>query len=267
MELNESTILVTGASSGLGRAIALDLDRAGARVVATARREDRLDELCADGQRIVSAPGDITLDDDLDRIVAAAGDVDVLVNNAGLAWIGGVDEMSGDDIRKLVDVNVVAVMELTRRVLPAMLARGSGQIVVVGSILGDAVLPSLTVYSATKAALRAYTEGLRREVEGRGVHVTLVTPGAVTGTEALDVGGAEDEDNILQLAFRATGTTPENVAEAVRHAIEKPGRPWTDVVAVPRVMGATRLAQVPGLGWVVDAGSKLLGLGDNRRSA
>jgi len=89
----------------------------------------------------------------------------------------------------------------------------------------------------------------------------------VLGTEALEQAGDDDEDSVLQLAFRATGTSPENVAEAVRHAIESPGRPWTDVVAVPRVVGATRLAQVPGLGWVVDAGSKLLGLRDNRRSA
>lgn len=267
MELAGSTILVTGASSGLGRAISTDLDRHGARVVAVARRKELLDELAAEGERIVATPGDITSPDDLDRIVAGAGPIDVVVNNAGLAWIGGVDEMAPDDIRRLVDLNVVAVMELTRRVLPQMIERGRGQIVIIGSILGDAVLPSLTVYSATKAAMRAYSEGLRREVEPSGVHVTLVTPGAVLGTEALAQAGDDDEDSVLQLAFRATGTSPENVAEAVRQSIQSPGRPWTDVVAVPRVMSATRLAQVPGLGWVVDAGSKLLGLRDNRRSA
>jgi NADP-dependent 3-hydroxy acid dehydrogenase YdfG len=266
MELEGSTTLVTGASSGLGRAIALDLDAHGGRVVAVARRKERLDELAAEGERIVSVPGDVTSADDLDRIVREAGEIDVVVNNAGLAWIGGVEEMEADDVRKVVDLNVTAVMELTRRVLPGMLGRGRGQIVIIGSILGDAVLPSLTVYSATKAALRAYSEGLRREVEPRGVHVTLVTPGAVNGTEALEQGGDDDEDSVLHLAFRATGTTPENVAEAIRHAIETPGKPWTDVVAVPRVMGATRLAQVPGLGWVVDAGSKALGLGGNRRA-
>jgi NADP-dependent 3-hydroxy acid dehydrogenase YdfG len=266
MDLDGSTILVTGASSGLGRAIALDLDRHGARVVAVARREERLDELAGEGERIVAVPGDITDAADLDRIVAEAGDVDVVVNNAGRAWIGGVEEMDADDVGSLVDLNVTAVMELTRRVLPGMLDRGRGQIVIIGSILGDAVLPSLTVYSATKAALRAYSEGLRREVEPRGVHVTLVTPGAVTGTEALEQGGDDDEDSVLHLAFRATGTTPEHVAEAIRHAVEAPGKPWTDVVAVPRVMGATRLAQVPGLGWVVDAGSKVLGLAGNRRA-
>ena len=267
MDLSDRTILVTGASSGLGRAIALDLDGRGARVVAVARRAERLHELCAEAERIVAAPGDVTSGDDLDRILDAAGDIDVLVNNAGVAWVGGVDEMSADDVRKVIDLNVTAVVELTRRVLPRMIERGSGQIVIVGSILGDAVLPSLTVYSATKAAVRAFSEGLRREVEPKGVHVTLVTPGAVLGTEALEQAGDDDEDSVLQLAFRATGTSPENVAEAVRHAIESPGRPWTDVVAVPRVVGATRLAQVPGLGWVVDAGSKLLGLRDNRRSA
>lgn len=267
MDLDGSTILVTGASSGLGRAICVDLDEHGARVVAVARRKERLDELAEEGERIVAAPGDITEADDLDRIVGDCDPIDVVVNNAGLAWVGGIDEMEAADISKLVDLNVTAVMELTRRVLPQMIERGRGHIVIIGSILGDAVLPSLTVYSATKAALRAYSEGLRREVAPRGVHVTLVTPGAVLGTEALEVAGDEEEDSVLQLAFRATGTSPETVAEAVRRAIEKPGRPWTDVVAVPRVMSATRLAQVPGLGWVVDAGSKLLGLGDNRRSA
>lgn len=266
MDLTGSTILVTGASSGLGRAVALDLDRAGARVVAVARREERLDELAAEGERIVAAAGDVTSAGDLDRIVVEAGEIDVVVNNAGVAWIGAVEEMTADDVRKVIDLNVTAVVELTRRVLPQMLERGRGQIVIVGSILGDAVLPSLTVYSATKAALRAYSEGLRREVEPRGVHVTLVTPGAITGTEALERGGDEDEDSVLHLAFRATGTTPENAAEAIRGAIESPGRPWTDVVAVPRVMGATRLAQVPGLGWLVDAGSQLLGLGGGRRN-
>ena len=267
MDLEGSTILVTGASSGLGRAISVDLDRHGAKVIAVARRKERLAELAGEGSTIVATPGDITKAKDLDRIVDGCGPIDVVVNNAGLAWVGGVDEMEAADISKVVDLNVTAVMELTRRVLPQMLERRRGHIVIIGSILGDAVLPSLTVYSATKAALRAYSEGLRREVEPRGVHVTLVTPGAVLGTEALDAAGDEEEDSVLQLAFRATGTQPETVAEAVRGAIENPGKPWTDVVAVPRVMAATRLAQVPGLGWVVDAGSKLLGLGDNRRSA
>ena len=220
MPILGNTTIVTGASEGIGRAVALDLAAAGAHVIAVARTEARLDELVEASEGSITAfPADLADAEERSRLAASAGDVDVLVNNAGLAWLGDVVDISVEDLQALVAINLLAPIDLTRQLLPGMIERRSGHIVNIGSILGYAATPPLVVYSATKAGIGAFTEGLRREVTGTGVDVTLITPGAVNGTDALGAAGGASDGAPLTVAFEKTGVTPERVATAVHDAL------------------------------------------------
>lgn len=253
-----STVVVTGASEGIGRAVALELARAGASVLAVARSEARLAELAAEADGITALPADLSEDEGRAAVAEAAGEIDALVNVAGVAWLGLVEDMPVDEVRHLFEVNVFAVFDLTARFLPAMQARRSGHVVVIGSILGNVSTPPLTVYCATKAALRGYTEGLRRELLGQGVDVTLVNPGAVTSTEVLDRAGGVADGSFVDEVFDLTGVEPELVAAAVHRALDRPGWPGFRSLSVPRVTGLSQLGALPGASWVVDQGFRLL---------
>src|SRR5215210_763235 len=172
MELTDTRVLVTGASTGIGHVTALRLADRGARVWAAARDEQRLKSLAAEHPAIVPVPADVARDTDRAALVEACEPVDVLINNAGLGWKGLVEDMTPAEVRQLFDVNVLALIDLTQRVLPGMLERGRGHIVNVGSIAGYVAAPGETVYCATKFAVQGFTDGLRREVAGRGVDVT-----------------------------------------------------------------------------------------------
>ena len=259
MELTSRTVIVTGASEGIGRATALEVAARGARVVAAARSAERLDALRAEADgEVVPVPLDLTPAAGRAELLDAATEPDALVHVAGMARLGPVTEMSDDDLRQLVALNVVAVIELTRMVLPSMLARSEGHIVNVGSVLGYVAGPPLAVYSATKSAVQGFTDGLRREVLGRGVDVTLITPGAVQGTAVLDRAGGVDEGTPVDVLFDTTGAGPESVATAIRQALEHPSWLTARARSVPRPVGATRLGTVPGFARLVDEGTRLL---------
>jgi short-subunit dehydrogenase len=259
VELASRTVVVTGASEGIGRATALELAARGARVVAAARSAERLDELTTEaGGEVVPVAVDLTSAADRQRLVDEAGDPDALVNVAGAARLGAVTEIGDDEVRALFALNVLAVVELTRLVLPSMLARGSGHIVNVGSVLGYVAGPPLAVYAATKSAVQGFTDGLRREVLGRGVDVTLVTPGAVQGTAVLDRAGGVADGSPVDVMFDVTGAEPESVATAIREVLEHPGWLTARARSVPRAVGITRLGTVPVVGRVVDEGTRLL---------
>ena len=259
MALTSRTVVVTGASEGIGHAAALELAAAGARVVAAARSSERLEKLVAEADgEIVPVPVDLTTRSGRSELLDAAGEPDALVNVAGAAKLGPVTELSDEELRGLIALNVLTVIELTRGVLPAMLARGSGHVVNVGSVLGYVAGPSLAVYSATKSAVQGFTDGLRREVLGRGVDVTLITPGAVQGTAVLDRAGGVAEDTPVDVLFDVTGVGPESVAVAIREVLEHPSWLTARARSVPRAVGATRLATVPVVGRLVDEGTRLL---------
>lgn len=180
-------VIVTGASSGIGEAAARAFGRAGDRVVLVARRADRLAALAAEIPESIAVPADLTRREDISQIVEAAmahyGKIDVLVNNAGLGRYDWLERLPEEDILAQIEVNLIAPILLTRAVLPFMQAQGYGVIINVGSVAGKIATPTTTIYNASKFGLEGFTEGLRREVLPVGIHVCVVAPGPVAGTE------------------------------------------------------------------------------------
>jgi short-subunit dehydrogenase len=182
MRLDGSLALVTGASAGIGRAVAEGLAEAGGTLVVHGRDEQRTAEVAAVTGGVpvlgdLAEPG--AADAVADAAVAAHGRVDVLVANAGLGWSGPFVEMSGPEVDRLVAVDLVAPLHLVRRLLPPMLERGRGHICLVGSVAGRTGVAGEAVYAATKAAVDVFAESLRLEVHVSGVTVSLVMPGVV----------------------------------------------------------------------------------------
>lgn len=196
-------IIVTGASSGIGEATARRLVRAGARVVLSARRRDRLEalarELDPSGANVLAVPGDITSAADRENLVAVArrkfGRTDALVNNAGYGTRGPVELVPVDAIRKNFETNLFSLIALTQLVLPEMRARRSGRIVNIGSVAGRIARPLSSVYDSTKHALEAITDGLRGELKPFGVQVSLIRPGFIL-TEFVDAANTASTDVI-----------------------------------------------------------------------
>jgi NADP-dependent 3-hydroxy acid dehydrogenase YdfG len=245
-------IIVTGASSGIGRATAERLARAGATVVACARDESRLRELAAKTPGIEPRRTDVTSANErvalIDGVLARHGRIDGLVNNAGIGWEGLVEEMEVGDIEQLVNTNVTALIDLTRLVLPGMLERKSGHVVMTSSSAGWFSFPPLTVYSATKFAVEGFVEGLRREVWRRGVVISTVNPGPVATEWLARSQGYEPAEGDSEVR-RNPGVPPEWVAAAIERSLR---RPYGRTAGVPRVMGLARLLQVQPLRSVAD---------------
>lgn len=195
--LSGQVVIVTGSSSGIGEATARRLARAGARVVLSARRPDRLSALAREldptGADVIAVPGDITSDTARQQLVAAAlgkfGRVDALVNNAGYGTRGPVERVPVDLIRRNFETNLFSLIALTQLVLPGMRDRGSGCIVNIGSVAGRIARPLSSVYDSTKHALEAITDGLRGELKPFGVRVSLIRPGFIL-TEFVDAANA-----------------------------------------------------------------------------
>jgi short-subunit dehydrogenase len=186
MKLHGKNVVITGASSGIGRATALEMARRGANVVLAARRAERLDQVAA-GCRALGVTAtivvtDVTRPDDCARLIASTNPVDVLVNNAGFATFDAVVDASAEQLHAMMETNYFGTVHCTQAVLPAMLERGSGTIVNVASITGLMGFARMGGYCATKFAIVGFSEALRDEVLGRGVRVALVCPGT-TETE------------------------------------------------------------------------------------
>lgn len=177
--------LVTGASSGIGRATALLLARSGYRVFATVRSQEGEDSLRrdVDGLPIEILRLDLADQDGPPRVVGEvlrrAGRIDALVNNAGYATLGAVEDLSRDDLRRQFEVNVFGAIHLSHEVLPTMRAQRSGRIVNVSSLAGKVSVPLMGAYCASKFALEAFSDALRAEVKPAGIRVAIVEPGPV----------------------------------------------------------------------------------------
>lgn len=177
MELDGAQCLITGCSSGIGRATAVALARAGARVRATARRAQDLEDLAREG--IAIAELDVTDAAQVARVVAGAGRVDILINNAGYGLEGAIEEVADDELLAQYDTNVFGPWRLCRAVLPQMRERGSGAIVQISSFGGIAPFPGIGAYRSSKFALEGMTWSLDLEVRRFGIRVISIQPGLV----------------------------------------------------------------------------------------
>lgn len=224
-------ILVTGASSGIGRATSLMLARKGHSVLMAARRVDRLREIASAEATIVGellvAELDVSSSDSVDKFLTAQGawlqDVDVLVNNAGLA-LGreSFQESALPDIEQVIQTNVMGLLRVSRKILPFMVARKSGHIVNLGSVAGRTAYPGGTVYCATKAAVHMMTEALRYDLGGTGVRVSTVAPGRVAETEFSEIRFKGDKEKAAQVYQGFRTMTATDVAEAIAWIVERP---------------------------------------------
>jgi hypothetical protein len=215
--------LVTGASSGIGAAYARALHARGERVVLVARRAERLETLAREfgGARpALPLPCDVTAPDAGERIAAFLRDqglhIDLLVNNAGSGDTGAFHDQDEARLRAMVDLNVTALVVLTRRVLPGMLDRGRGRIVNVVSTGAFQPVPFLGLYSATKSCVLSFTEALATELRGRGITVQALCPG-LTDTEFFEVAHTDARLLINRLPRMA----PEQVVRASLRGLER----------------------------------------------
>lgn len=197
-----ATILITGCSTGIGHALALELHRRGATVIATARRRAVLADLSAQG--LQTAALDVDSSDSIAALMADLGargvSVDMLVNNAGYGAMGPLAEMPGEELERQFRTNVFGLMALTRAVIPGMVARRSGRIINVGSVSGVLVTPFAGAYCATKAAVHALSDALRMELAPFGIDVMVVQPGAIRSQFGATASqGVEARDGSLSL--------------------------------------------------------------------
>ena len=209
--MSKPVAVITGASKGIGRATALRLSH-DYDIVAIARSDDELESLAQQIERLGGSCRPRVVDiTNADAVTAALSGIDaqVLVNNAGVGIIKPFMELTRDEWRQMVDVNFNSLYDVTRAVIPGMIARGSGHVVVIGSISGRSAFIGGTCYAATKHAVMGFTESLMLELRESGVKVSVVNPGAVA------TGFSKRSDASWMLAA-------DNVAEAVAHVVATP---------------------------------------------
>jgi short-subunit dehydrogenase len=257
MEFRDRVTIVTGASSGIGRQVALDFAARGAALVIAARRRDRLDEVAAAcaarGSAIEAMVGDVGERGFVEAMAARAlrrfGRIDVVVNNAGISKHKQIYRVTADEVDHVLRVNFLAAAHLTLAALPAMLRQGEGWVVNVSSLAGKIPPPREAVYAASKFALNGLSEGLWLDLAGSGVHVAVINVGPID-TEIWD---KTDEPT----AYRGRKLPPSAVSRAVFRAIEErrhelwvPGvlrLAWLFRIFMPRLYrwGSARFDPIP----------------------
>jgi len=238
MDLADRSVLLTGATGGLGQAIARALAARGASLILTGRRAEVLEPLAAEtGGRALQC--DLADRADVERLIVEALDVDVLVANAALPASGRILSFDAEEIDRALDVNLRAPIMLSRRLGERMVARGSGHIVLVSSLAGKVASGGGSIYSATKFGLRGFGHGLHEDLAPRGVGVSVVLPGFIRDGGMFHESGAK--------LPKGVGTKrPEDVARAVVEAIEK-DRLEVEVAPLGLRAGTTLGALAPGL--------------------
>jgi NADP-dependent 3-hydroxy acid dehydrogenase YdfG len=220
-------VVITGASSGLGEAAARALARNGAKLVLGARRIDRLKKLAAE---LALGPDaavetDVTSADQVQRLVDNAvdrhGRIDVMINNAGVMPHSPLGRLKVDDWSWMIDVNIKGVLHGIAAALPHMQRQKSGQIINVSSVAGHKVRPGAAVYAATKHAVRVISEGLRQEVTGSNIRVTVISPGAVA-TELAGSITEPDAAAMFERYYAETAVPADSFARCVAFAISQP---------------------------------------------
>src|SRR5262245_28672749 len=216
MDLAGRNALLTGATGGLGRAIALALAQRGASLALSSRKPEALEQLAAElpGSGHRALPADLAEPGAAEQLAAVADDVDVLVANAGLPATGRLPQFSAEEMTRALRVNLEAPMLLARALEPGMVERGSGHMVFISSLSGKSATPLSSVYNATKFGLRGFALGLRADLDPVGIGVSLVSPGTIREAGMYADSGADPIPGL------GTGS-PQQVAGAVVSAIEK----------------------------------------------
>lgn len=229
--LQNQTILITGASSGIGAACARFFAEAGARLILSARRKDKLQALADELRKTYEAkslllPLDVQQSDAvtsaIDILPADWQKIDVLINNAGLSR--GLDkqyEVSLQDCEEMIDTNIKGLLYVTRAVVPGMVERGQGHVINIGSIAAHYTYPGGSIYCATKAAVKVLSEGLKMDLLGTPIRVTNIEPGFVE-TEFSDVRFRGDTDRAKSVYKGMTALTAEDIAELILFAATRP---------------------------------------------
>lgn len=240
LNLRDKSVLVTGASRGIGAALARALARRGARLALVGRSQAELAALCeelqAEGGNATAVPADLSVEEERVQMVSRAidvlGEIDVLVNNAGRGLYGRVEELSSEQLRTVMELNLVAPAHLSALVLPPMRERRTGAVVMVSSVLGARAVPMSGGYCASKFALEALGQSLRSELVGSGINVLVVRPGRTESSfrESAMSTGFRPHDNLRPM--RA-----EVVAEASVRALER-GASRVNFTAAGKVMMA-----------------------------
>ena len=218
LDLNGKRVLITGASSGIGRAAAKAFADAGASVLAVARSRDRLEALAAEAggpPRVFALPADVadgaSMESLAHDVLSRFGPPDVVVACAGIGMDAPFAETTDEAFRRVLEVNVIGVVRSIRPFLPAMIARGSGRILLVSSVVGKRGVPNYTAYSASKFALHGMADALRPELRGTGVSVGIVCPSS-TSTEFDE---RKIRAGVPQRKVRVQRHSPESVASAL----------------------------------------------------
>jgi len=260
MRITGAHVLLTGATGTVGAALARELARRGARVTLMARTPEAL-TLLADETGGTAFPADLcdaaSLHDLVDRVEARQGPVDVLVNNAGVEASGLLTDLTAPELRRTIDLNLTAPLELCRQVLPGMLARGGGHLVNISSLAGVAAFPGLALYGGTKAGLTHATSGLRADLRGAPVGTLTVEIGPVVSEMMDRIGGHGPSDAAFGRVLRARLLRlldPDDVAAGIVTAIEQ-GRPHlrlprraapiAAVTGAPRSLARIALSGIP----------------------
>jgi len=232
MKMNNKVVIITGASSGIGEATAIKLAQNGAKVILTARREDKLntlkEKITSTGGDALVITGDVTKPEDFKNVVdktdEAYGTIDVLINNAGLMPLSFVAKLKTEEWNTMVDVNIKGVLNGVAAVLPTLIANNGCHIINISSTAAYKYFPGGAVYCATKAAVKMFSEGLRQELAPEhGINITSIEPGAVD-TELLDTITDEDIKKQLSGMKEMTRLEAEDIAEAIYYALSQPSR-------------------------------------------
>ncbi|WP_432711042.1 SDR family oxidoreductase [Pedobacter sp.] len=227
--IKNKVVIITGASSGMGKTAAKHLATLGATVVLGARRADKIEKLAKDiqnaGGKALAVAADVTKLDQVkhlvDTTVQQFGRVDVIINNAGIMPLSPMDRLNVEEWNSMIDVNIKGVLNGIAAVLPYMMEQKFGQIINTSSVAGHKIFNGSAVYSATKFAVRALTEGLRMEVKPYNIRTTIVCPGAVK-TELLEHISEADIQRANQDYVAEVGISPDSFARVVAFAISQP---------------------------------------------
>jgi len=250
-----STVLITGASSGIGEALARAWGRRGATVILSARDREGLGRVARDvessGGAAIVHPGDVTLEDDrvrlIDRARSETGRLDVLVNSAGRGHYGSVARIGLDDLEGLFALNVFAPLRLTQLAIDP-LTRCGGTVVMLSSVAGVAASPRMGAYAASKFALEALSMTLRAELGGTGIRVVVIRPGPVDTPFRANAITTDGRAGVRPPGARAQ--TPEDVAEQTLRAVDR-GRPVTETTAFVRLASAAARVTPGAFRWIV----------------